>query len=102
MTADPLPGIDTHLNPAAPGLPDHLDGILARDPWTLICRDCGITSTARSVLAAIDLAGLCLRFMGVGWPDGRFDTAMSFQEIPILSPVPSALEQASLAANRLA
>jgi len=70
MTADPLPGIDTHLDPATPGLPGHLDGILARDPWTLICRDCGITSTARSILAAIELAGLSLRFMGVGWPDG--------------------------------
>ena len=70
MTADPLPGIDTHLDPATPSLPGHLDGILARDPWTLICRDCGITSTARSLVLAIDLAGLSLRFMGVGWPDG--------------------------------
>ena len=38
----------------------------------------------------------------VGRPVGRLTTPMSFQLIPIRKPVPSALEQASLAAQRLA
>ena len=37
-----------------------------------------------------------------GWPLIRFDTAMSFHAIPMRNPVPSALEQASFAAQRLA
>ena len=38
----------------------------------------------------------------VGLPDGRLTTPMSRQATPNLKPVPSALEQASLAAKRLA
>ena len=38
----------------------------------------------------------------VGWPEGRLTTPMSRQNTPRLSPVPRALAQASLAANRLA
>jgi hypothetical protein len=37
-----------------------------------------------------------------GWPVGRFETPMSFQAMPMRRPVPSALEQASFAAQRLA
>ena len=37
-----------------------------------------------------------------GWPVRRLDTAMSFQAIHMRRPVPSALEQASFAAQRLA
>ena len=37
-----------------------------------------------------------------GCPDGRLETAMSFHEMPMRRPVPSALEQASFAAQRLA
>ena len=42
-----------------------------------------------------------LSFM-VGRPPGRFTTPMSRHQTPRRIPVPSALEQASLAANRLA
>ena len=38
----------------------------------------------------------------VGWPEGRFATPISRQATPIRRPVPSAFEQASLAAQRLA
>ena len=38
----------------------------------------------------------------VGLPDGRLTTPISRQNTPRLKPVPSALEQASLAAKRLA
>ena len=37
-----------------------------------------------------------------GWPVRRLLTDMSRQAMPMRSPVPSALEQASLAAQRLA
>jgi hypothetical protein len=37
-----------------------------------------------------------------GWPERRFVTAMSFQDIPIRRPVPKAFEHASFAAQRLA
>ena len=38
----------------------------------------------------------------VGWPEGRLTTPMSFMNTPRLKPVPTALENASLAAKRLA
>ncbi len=38
----------------------------------------------------------------VGWPEGRLTTPMSRQNTPSRKPVPSALEQASFAAKRLA
>jgi hypothetical protein len=38
----------------------------------------------------------------VGFPEGRLTTPRSRQKTPWLKPVPSALAQASLAANRLA
>ena len=38
----------------------------------------------------------------VGLPEGSLTTPMSFQNTPLRKPVPSALEQASLAAKRLA
>ena len=37
-----------------------------------------------------------------GFPDGRFTICISFQDIPILNPIPKALEHASLAAHRFA
>ena len=38
----------------------------------------------------------------VGWPERALTTPMSLQNTPRRMPVPSALAQASLAANRLA
>ena len=53
------------------------------------------------VISASRRAAPPVSFM-VGLPDGRFTTPMSRQKTPSLKPVPKALAQASLAANRFA
>ena len=54
----------------------------------------GVISASRSAAQPVT----CI----TGCPVRRLLTAMSFHAIPIRSPVPSALEQASFAAQRLA
>ena len=54
----------------------------------------GMIAASRSAAPPVNLM--------VGWPEGRFTTPMSRQNTPRRMPVPRALEQASLAAKRLA
>ncbi len=61
-----------------------------------ICASCPAGTRAASTFAAP-----LVSFM-VGLPEGRLTTPRSRQKTPRLMPVPSALAQASLAANRLA
>ena len=58
-------------------------------------------SQPAGVIACSRLSAPPVSFM-VGRPEARLTTPMSRQNTPLRKPVPSALEQASLAAKRLA
>ena len=45
-----------------------VDGIIGRDPWVLVCRDCGETVSGTWLLGLVSCQGF--RFHRIAWPDG--------------------------------
>ena len=64
-----LPGLATPAEARdTPTLPGCVDGIIGRDPWVVVCRDCGATASGTWLYGLVAFEGF--RFHARSWPDG--------------------------------
>lgn len=65
--SEPLPGLATP-DKTAPSLPGWSDGLIGRDPWVVVCRDCGTTASDNWLFRLVAMDGF--HFHSAPWPDG--------------------------------